>query len=308
VLAAARAVRPHPNEASLPIPLKAPPDERGSRPWLLTMRGRVAAAGRAWLSILRSLPGNSRDEGLRRQQRQLSEACLMLRHEVRSPLSSILVSAEILARPELCTERGLQNRQLAIIRSAVAHIDALLHDADAPGAAPGTRPAPPMVLLQDVVLAVLEELESPARAAGVTLRFQQCPPLRVEGVVLRLVLTNLVGNAIKYADTAKSDRCVRVRVVGGDGPVSPLVVEVADNGLGIPEHLQQRVFLRNFRAHRQTAEGSGLGLAITRERLMDRGGTIDLVSEVGVGTTVRFTLGVGAIAGADAVIGPASGW
>ncbi len=106
---------------------------------------------------------------------------------------------------------------------------------------------------------------------------------------LNQVIRNLMSNAIKFTP--------------GGGKVSVQVTRdkewavctVADNGIGIPEEDMPRLFERFFRtrlAVEQEIPGTGLGLAISREIVQRLGGSIELSSQVGMGTTFRFTLPV----------------
>jgi signal transduction histidine kinase len=78
-----------------------------------------------------------------------------------------------------------------------------------------------------------------------------------------------------------------VRVVARSEHES-VVVEVIDNGSGIPAELLPTVFERF--AKDPSSPGSGLGLAIARDLVMAHGGTIEAISSAGQGTTIRFTL------------------
>ena len=91
---------------------------------------------------------------------------------------------------------------------------------------------------------------------------------------------NLISNSIKYADPAKESRTVEVRgyvmVSAADRP-SEVVVEVRDNGIGVPHALRGQLFERFFRAHKQTVpdvDGTGLGLSIVRETVESLGGRV----------------------------------
>lgn len=99
-----------------------------------------------------------------------------------------------------------------------------------------------------------------------------------------IVLSNLISNAIKYQDHSKDDSHVKIEV-----KVSPeqAVIEVSDNGMGIPPEHQDRIFELFFRASNQSF-GSGLGLYITRNAVEKMSGTISFVSTPGEGT--RFTI------------------
>ncbi len=103
---------------------------------------------------------------------------------------------------------------------------------------------------------------------------------------LRQVVTNLLGNAIRYTHQGE----VRVSVQLDADPRSgfaTLKLAVTDTGPGIPEHELERIFERFHRAD-ATAGGAGLGLAITRTLVRSMGGSIEVRSRVGVGS--RFVV------------------
>lgn len=230
--------------------------------------------------------------------RQRTDWDLMFAHELRSPLHTISLSASILEAPGLSTDEDTRRRQLKIIRSALAHAESLLRHTDEVKGAENAHSLRFTTALQSLVESITEEQSGRAMASGVELSLVgAAPPLAVETVVAHLVLSNLVTNAIKYADHTKEKRwvTVRVEVVEGDEP-GFVTLEVADNGIGIPESLQQYVFQRCFRAHPHVADGVGLGLAIVQDVLADRGGSIDLISQEKVGTAVRFRLPTSPIA------------
>jgi signal transduction histidine kinase len=144
--------------------------------------------------------------------------------------------------------------------------------------------------LAEVIETVLEEFEPEAVARGVALALEgAAPALEVDAARVELALMNLVGNAVKYADPAKAERWVRLRVLLSDA-VDEWSVVVEDNGLGIPEPLHERVCERFFRAHPEAAEGTGLGLSIAREGLEQIGARLEFHSEAGVGSRFWIVL------------------
>jgi len=100
------------------------------------------------------------------------------------------------------------------------------------------------------------------------------------------VLTNLVENAAKYGDPKG------MRIVGTEG-TGEVAVAVADKGEGIPESDLRRVFSKFFRRAETRPTGSGLGLWISRGLVEAHGGSLVVESEVGRGSTFRFTLPTG---------------
>ena len=118
----------------------------------------------------------------------------------------------------------------------------------------------------------------------------EAPPVlpgTFDAVRIEQVLTNLIGNTIKYSPP-DSTIWVRVRQEGPDAMVC-----VADQGAGLAPREQERIFDRYFRAEavrRNPASGVGLGLYISRQLVEHHGGTIWVESTPGAGATFCFRL------------------
>jgi signal transduction histidine kinase len=107
---------------------------------------------------------------------------------------------------------------------------------------------------------------------------------------LKQVLTNLVGNAIKF--TERGEVVVKVHVASLDQNAVALHFEVVDTGIGIPADKRSVIFDAFAQADSSTTRtfgGTGLGLAIAAELVSLMGGTMWLDSEVGAGSTFHFT-------------------
>lgn len=105
-------------------------------------------------------------------------------------------------------------------------------------------------------------------------------------VLVRQLLDNLIGNAVKYvAPGVRPEITVTADELGDD-----LEVSVGDNGIGIPAEMRERVFDSFARAHADVYAGQGLGLAICQRVVHRHGGRIWVADPVGSGTTIRFTL------------------
>jgi signal transduction histidine kinase len=142
--------------------------------------------------------------------------------------------------------------------------------------------------LGELVRQIVDDINAKA-TSGVELAVDpELPEVRVPEDPVSLVLHNLVENAVKYADPEKEERWVRVQARReGDGH---LVVQVGDNGLGIPEAEQTRIFNRFHRGARRQGSGFGLGLSIARRAAHSIGGRMMLESEEGAGSTFGFTI------------------
>jgi PAS domain S-box-containing protein len=150
------------------------------------------------------------------------------------------------------------------------------------------QPADPVAIAQEVV----DLYSQQAQEAGVTLRCEAPAtpiaeaPLDYEA--MHECLTNLVGNAIdacQMSDAKNHDPVVELRVSEDDGT---LVYEVEDTGVGMDYDVKQKVFTTFFTT--KGLGGTGLGLLTTRRIVQEHGGTIDLTSEPGQGTTFRIEL------------------
>jgi two-component system phosphate regulon sensor histidine kinase PhoR len=115
------------------------------------------------------------------------------------------------------------------------------------------------------------------------------PPLRVDRDRLAQVLINLLDNAVKF--TPEHGR-VDLSAAASDGWVT---IEISDTGIGIPPEDLPRIFERFYRVDRSRDRregGTGLGLAIAKHLTLGMGGTIDVQSVSGSGTTFRLTFPV----------------
>jgi len=135
------------------------------------------------------------------------------------------------------------------------------------------------VALPQAAAEVARQLREAARARGVEIRIApDLPRVDVSAAAFELCLSNLIANAIKYSDPAKEKRWVEIlsRVTSPDDGAEPqTIVEVRDNGLGVPEEKRSRLFERFYRAHEDTQadiDGTGLGLSIVRETVASMGG------------------------------------
>jgi light-regulated signal transduction histidine kinase (bacteriophytochrome) len=114
------------------------------------------------------------------------------------------------------------------------------------------------------------------------------PEVRADPAMLRHVLDNLVGNALKYVPPG---RAARIDVTAGPAEPGWARIEVADRGIGIPADDKPAIFESFHRARTAAGyAGTGLGLAICRRIVERHGGTIGVADNPGGGTRFHFTL------------------
>lgn len=211
-----------------------------------------------------------REERLRAFNRALT-------HEFRNRIGASLGAALILDIPDLGQTKREELAALIVrnVRGMQGILDNLLELTRVDPDARQHR----HVGLQSAAAEVARELRELATANGVTLRLSdELPDVEVSAAAVELCLTNLVSNAIKYSDRSVPVRWIEIRgsielLAEGE---SEVVVEVADNGLGVAEPDRDRLFERFFRApHGESQiDGTGLGLSIVRETVKSLGGRV----------------------------------
>jgi signal transduction histidine kinase len=139
-------------------------------------------------------------------------------------------------------------------------------------------------LIEDVRLDLAPLLT--ATGAEMLVDVSTCPRLRFAPQHLRSIVYNLLSNAVKYHHP---DRAPQVQLRCQPAPGGGAVLEVQDNGLGLNEDQQARLFGLFQRLHTHV-EGSGVGLYTVKRLVENAGRRITVVSQAGVGTTFRVEL------------------
>jgi PAS domain S-box-containing protein len=242
----------------------------------------------------------------RETERMKDQFVGLISHELRTPLTSILGYLELVLDDEALT--GEQRQYLCTVERNAQRLLQLVGDLlfTAQVEAGRFTLQPQDVDLAAVVLASEESARVTAAGAGVELRLDvPADGLVVSGDALRLgqACDNLVSNAVKFTPAGGSvtlrlaagwrtaDGAISAPAVPGGEPVAQL--SVIDTGIGIPSGEQVKLFTRFFRAstaQRSQIAGVGLGLSITKAITTAHGGTLDLDSSEGRGTTFTMTL------------------
>lgn len=208
-------------------------------------------------------------------------------HELRTPLAAIRTNIEVTEMdPEASVE---EYRELvSTIKAQTERLTRLSEDLLLLTNGDSSRIEREPTDLTEVASEVVQQLQPLASQRGVALarELQQVPEVLANPDLLYRCVLNLVDNAIKYSGEGST---VKVRTGARDGRV---VLEVEDNGPGIPPEALPHVFERFFRVDKGRSRregGTGLGLAIVRELVEGMGGQVWVTSETGNGSTFGIT-------------------
>lgn len=233
----------------------------------------VSALNDLFLRLSRAMEG---------QRRFIADAA----HELRSPLSAVQLQIQVVERAATAEERLTA---LARLRSGIQRASHLVQQLLTMARLEPDAAAVPFqeVDLEELVKGVLGEYASLAQKRNVDLGLERAEALAVEGdpESLRAMVGNLVENAVRHCP-AGSQVDVSVGSAGGE-----VVLEVLDNGPGIPPQERERVFDRFYRGAASGIPGSGLGLAIVKRVAERHGAGISLGAGPdgrGLRVTVRF--------------------
>jgi signal transduction histidine kinase len=253
-----------------------------SRDRALVEVGKATSALRADVARREEIEVN-----LRRREKELAGFAGVAAHDFRTPLSTASAYLEILA-DDGGAGLDVQNREfLGRARSAVSRTDRMLSDllgyATADQVELDLGPVDLAALAAEVVAERTDHL--PADPERVLL--DQLPVVRGDAGMLRQVLDNLIGNALKYTAVGRPPR---VRVTASRLETG-WRVDVADQGIGIPADEWGGVFDAFHRGAGSIGfSGSGLGLAICRRIVERHGGTIGVTENPGGGSLFWFAL------------------
>lgn len=218
----------------------------------------------------------------------------MLSHDIRNPLNAVMGVVQLLDRSEL---NDSQRRFVRLLKSSSEHMLGLLNHVLELSRAESSSVtlAEAAFALREIVDGVAATFEPAAREKGLYLRSSVADdvPSEVVGdpVAIRQVLTNLVGNAVKFTAEGGVELRVEAKQLATDAVT--LHVAVADSGIGIAPEVVDRIFNEFTQASYETAlrfGGSGLGLSITRKLLALYGSSVNVESVPGRGSTFSFDL------------------
>ena len=236
-----------------------------------------------YLVILQDLTRVRRLETIRR------DFISNISHELRTPLAGLKALVDTLRGGAIKDRRAAKRflkRMDAEVDTLTQMVEELLELSRIESGQAPLRMAPAPV--SDVVVPPVDRLRPQAERAGLELAVllpPDLPPVLADVERVRLVLTNLVHNAVKFTPPGGKI------TVGARPNGEHVVLSVQDTGVGIPADDLPRIFERFYKADRaRSGGGTGLGLAIAKHIVQGHGGRIWAESVEGEGSTFSFTL------------------
>jgi PAS domain S-box-containing protein len=215
-------------------------------------------------------------------------------HEIRTPMNAIIGFTKVVLKTDLTDK---QKEYLSAIKMSGDALIVLINDIlDLAKVDAGKMTFEKIPFkLKSSIMSMLHLFETKIQEKNLKLITEYDPniPAVIVGDPVRLhqIILNLVSNAVKF--TSKGKITVSVRLIDEDNENTTVEFAITDTGIGVPKEKIARIFDNFQQASSGTSRiygGTGLGLAIVKQLVEPQGGTINVESEVGVGTTFSFRL------------------
>jgi two-component system, sensor histidine kinase len=236
-------------------------------------------------------------------ERTKQEFLSIMSHEMRTPMNGVMGMADLLAMTKL---DGEQQEYVDIVRETGCKLLELINDilelsrSESEGFEPENSP----FSLHDLINGVITLLEVSARQKDLEISLTIDPDLPQnligDGRMLRQILLNLLGNALKFTD--RGIVSLEVQEDCSDPNSKFLLFNIKDEGIGISKEQQEIIFQPFTQVDSSVSrayQGSGLGLTICKRFIESIGGRIWVTSETGKGSTFQFTMPMGTEANID---------
>lgn len=227
----------------------------------------------------------AKNDQLQRANAELDRFVYSASHDLRAPLSSLLGLIELAYRSRDFKEI---ETYLNMMKGRINHLDDFIREIIDYSRNERMEIVRKPVNLHKLVEETKSNLQHLDGAEKIDFRNEIPADLELpsDAMRLKIIMNNLLNNAIKYHDLSKESRFIRISVSPSEHGTH---FSVCDNGMGIPDEHHDKVFNMFYRAS-DKSKGSGLGLYIVKQSLGQLGGTVTLKSQLGVGSTFTVLL------------------
>ncbi len=224
-----------------------------------------------------------KNDELQKANAELDRFVYSASHDLRAPLSSLLGLIEVAK-----LDHAGADRYLDMMKGKIQDLEDFIKEIISYSRNARMDIRRQAINLRDTIDEVTEALTFSVGNPDVHIEnlVRQDLVLHTDSMRLKIVLSNLIDNALKYRDESKSRPFIRIEAADRDGVK---VITVKDNGLGIDQIYLEKIFQMFFRASEQS-KGSGLGLYIVKETLCKIDGSIQVESSLGTGTTFQVQI------------------
>jgi PAS domain S-box-containing protein len=225
-----------------------------------------------------------REQELIRSNLQLDQVIFKTTHDLKAPLMSALGLVDIAGR----VRDEEKDRYIVLIRKSLMKLNSFIEEMNNFYRVDKLVVQREKISLQEILHDELENLHTGNEEPFIhfDIEIDEAVDFYSDKMRIRTIITNLLSNAIKYQDPAKKDPLIKIIANVDD---ENLNLRIEDNGIGIDQSFHEKIFDLFFRATDQ-AEGSGLGLFIVKDTIERLAGTIQVKSNVGVGTTFQVRI------------------
>lgn len=226
-----------------------------------------------------------KNEELQKAYNELDKFAYSVSHDIRGPLSGIMGAIRVVKHLDDVSEI---KEMLSLMENSVKKLDTFILSMHDYYTLQRGELRIKEIDLEQVVndLKDIHQTNLVANKVQLSVKFNQQEPFWCDEVTLKLILNNLVSNAIKYQKQDNDNKWIELNVEVAKGLTT---IYVKDNGIGIPENYLTEIFQLFFRASTQDA-GSGFGLYNVKDALLKLNGGIKVSSVLGEGAVFKVTI------------------